>query len=212
MSEVAFARTFLSSLDSRPAKLSADHVEDPKQFPARPPYILPRMPKPMSKPIKLAPGQERSVTVALKSLRNPPLDIKLTSQLLNTSIIEIKNTVSSQARIPVPKIKLLYNKKPVPDSKVLKDLLAENDRGIEFSVMIIGGAASILPEEPAQAAASAPPIPAPEADPTGAAALETDEFWSDLNGFLMQRLKDEAKAVELSGLFKSSWQSSQSRP
>ncbi|KAF3361258.1 hypothetical protein VdG1_00867 [Verticillium dahliae VDG1] len=75
MAEVVFARQFLSTLDSKPIKLSADHVEDPKNFPARPPYVLPKMPKAFSKPAApLAPGQERSVTVVLKSLRNPPID------------------------------------------------------------------------------------------------------------------------------------------
>lgn len=157
----------------------------------------------MSKPTKLAPGQERSIRVSLKSLRNPPLDITLSSQLPNTSVLEIKETVSKQTRIPVAKMKLLHNKKPVPDSKVLKDLLGETDLAIEFSVMVIGGAAAILPQEH---------TPTVSAEPTGAAALETDEFWSDLNGFLMQRLKDEAQAKELSGLFRSSWQSRQSSP
>lgn len=37
MAEVIFARQFLSNLDARPVKLSPDHVEDPKNFPARPP-------------------------------------------------------------------------------------------------------------------------------------------------------------------------------
>lgn len=41
MTEVIFARTFLTALDSRPQKLSADHVEDPKSYPARPPVGLP---------------------------------------------------------------------------------------------------------------------------------------------------------------------------
>ncbi|KAH8706646.1 cell-cycle control medial ring component-domain-containing protein [Ilyonectria robusta] len=203
MAEVGFAKTFLSSLDPRPVKLSANHVEDPKSFPARPPYILPRMPKPMSKPSKLAPGQERSVTVTLKSLRNPPLDIKLTSQPLDTSVLDIKSKVLAQTRIPVAKMKLLHNKKPVPDSKVLKDLLGDTDMAIDFSVMVIGGAAAIPPEE----SEAAPTAPA-----TGPAALETEEFWSDLKGFLMQRLKDQAQAEELSTLFKSSWQSSQASP
>ncbi|KAF7542857.1 hypothetical protein G7Z17_g11218 [Cylindrodendrum hubeiense] len=207
MAEVGFAKTFLSSLDSRPAKLSADHVEDPKGFPARPPYILPRMPKPMSKPSKLAPGQERSITVTLKSLRNPPLDIKLTSQPLDTSVLDIKSKVLAQTRIPIAKMKLLHNKKPVPDSKVLKDLLGDADTAIDFSVMVIGGAAAIPPEEPKEE-----PKAAPKAQPTGSAALETDEFWADLKGFLMQRLKDQAQAEQLSTLFKSSWQSSQASP
>ncbi|KPM37201.1 hypothetical protein AK830_g9342 [Neonectria ditissima] len=203
MAEVAFAKTFLSSLDSRPVKLSADHVEDPKTFPARPPYILPRMSKPMSKPLNLAPGQERSIKVTLKSLRNPPLDIKLTSLPLDTSVLDIKSKVLAQTRIPVAKLKLLLNKKPVSDSKILKELLGDTDTAIEFSVMVIGGAAAIPPEEPTAA---------PEAKPTGQAAVETEEFWADLKGFLMQRLKDEAEAEELSALFKSSWQSRQSSP
>ncbi|KAF6827989.1 hypothetical protein CPLU01_08809 [Colletotrichum plurivorum] len=205
MTEVVFARSFLAGLESRPIKLSADHVEDPKNFPARPPYILPMMPKAMSKPTTLAPGQERSVTVNLKSLRNPPLDIKLSSQLLNTSILDIKTQVESQSRIPVDKMKLLHNKKPVPDSKVLKDLLSEDQTSVDFSVMVIGGAAAVKPEEPAAAVTNNPAQGA-----IGDAALETPEFWSDLQGFLLQRLKDEKKAEELSAQWRSSWQASRS--
>lgn len=156
------------------------------------------MPKPMSRPSKLAPGQERSVTVTVKSLRNPPLDIKLTSQPLTTSLLDIKNTVSSQTRIPVDKMKLLYNKRPLTDSKILKDVLGDADMSVEFFVMVIGGAAAIPPVEPAGAAAPT--------EATGTAALETDAFWADLKGFLMQRLKDQAAAEELSRLFKSSWE------
>lgn len=37
MTEVSFARSFLSALDARPIKISADHVEDPKTYPARGP-------------------------------------------------------------------------------------------------------------------------------------------------------------------------------
>lgn len=32
MSEVTFAKSFLSTLDKRPVKLPADHVSDPKQY------------------------------------------------------------------------------------------------------------------------------------------------------------------------------------
>lgn len=35
MAEVNFARSFLAMLDTRPIKLSGDHVEDPKSYPAR---------------------------------------------------------------------------------------------------------------------------------------------------------------------------------
>ncbi|KZZ98441.1 Ubiquitin supergroup [Moelleriella libera RCEF 2490] len=203
MAEVAFARTFLSSLDSRPTKLSPDHVEDPKTFPARPPYILPRMPVSMSRPSTALPGQERSVTVLLKSLRNPPLDIKLAAQPLSTSILAIKTQVAEQTRIPVDKMKLLHNKRPLVDSKILKDLLEGNAASatkIEFSVMVLGGAAAVMP---AENAALAPAVA------SGKDALTTEAFWSDLDGFLLQRLKDEETARELGMLFKSSWQSSQ---
>ncbi|KAK2032287.1 hypothetical protein LX32DRAFT_583179 [Colletotrichum zoysiae] len=200
MAEVVFARQFLATLESRPAKLSADHVEDPKNFPARPPYILPKMPRPMSKPTSLAPGQERSINVVLKSLRNPPLDIKLSSQGLNTSILDIKTAVETQSRIPVDKMKLLYNKKPVPDSKVLKDLLTDDQSSLEFSVMVIGGAAAVKPE-PAPVG-----VGAGQQEDIGEAALDTPEFWSDLKGFLMQRLKHEQKAEELSAQWRSTWQ------
>lgn len=41
MAEVSFAQTFLTTLDSRPIKLPADHVEDPRNYPARQPVRSP---------------------------------------------------------------------------------------------------------------------------------------------------------------------------
>jgi hypothetical protein len=35
MSELSFARQFLSALDTRPIKLSSDHVADPHSYPAQ---------------------------------------------------------------------------------------------------------------------------------------------------------------------------------
>ena len=217
MAEVAFAKSFLAKLDSQAIRIQADHVEDPKKLPGRPPvclqaspvpllykdwvlmrqnqYILPRMPKPMSKPLNLAPGQERSLTVLIKSLRNPPLEVKLTAQPLDTSLLDIKAALSAQTRIPAEKTKLLFKKKPVADSKVLKDLVGDNEGSIEFSVMVIGGAAAIPPPEA--------PV---SVSPSGAALLGTTEFWDDLQGFLSQRLKDDKQAQELSTLFRSSWE------
>ncbi|KAL7912777.1 cell-cycle control medial ring component domain-containing protein [Trichoderma velutinum] len=219
MAEVAFAKTFLTSLDSRPIKLSPDHIEDPKGFPPRPPYILPRMPTPMSKPTsRLPPGSERSIDITLKSLRNPPLDITLAALPLSTSVLDVKAAVNAQTRIPVDKMKLLLNKRPVADTKVLKELLAkESDKKIEFSVMVIGGAAAIPPEEkPAgEAMETDEPVATAQADAATVEAeleseLESDAFWADLSGFLQQRLKAQDKAEELSSLFRSSWQASRS--
>lgn len=167
------------------------------------------MPKAMSKAVKLAPGQERSVTVHIKSLRNPPLDIRLSSQPLNTSILDLKSSVSSETSIPTDKIKVLYKKKPVSDSKVLKDLLGDDETSVEFSVMVLGGAAAAVAaggakaedKEPAAAAAVAQGV-------SGEAVLATDAFWTDLRGFLSQRIRDEKITEELFAKFLSSWESS----
>ncbi|KAI1210569.1 cell-cycle control medial ring component-domain-containing protein [Annulohypoxylon truncatum] len=198
MTEVSFARSFLTALDSRPIKLSPDHVEDPKSYPARSAYILPKMPKTMSKtkPHAVAPGQERSFTVLVKSLRNPPLDVKLTSQTPNTSILDIKASVSKDSGIPVDKMKILYKKKPTPDSKVLKDLAGEDETSIEFSVMVMGGAAAIK---------SPPAHPDVAQGLSGGEVLETKEFWDDLKGFLLQRIRDETTAGELASTFQAAW-------
>ncbi|KAK7722113.1 hypothetical protein SLS63_009255 [Diaporthe eres] len=169
------------------------------------------MPKPMSKAVSLAPGQERSITVRIKSLRNPPLDIRLSSQPLNTSILDVKTSVSSETTIPVDKIKVLHKKKPVADSKVLKDLLGEDETSVEFSVMVLGGAAAAVspaPKHEDDPAATAATDAASTAQGTsGEAVLQTDAFWTDLRGFLSQRIRDEKITEELFGKFLSSWES-----
>ncbi|KAI1780546.1 cell-cycle control medial ring component-domain-containing protein [Hypoxylon cercidicola] len=197
MTEVSFAKSFLAALDSRPLKLSPDHVEDPKSYPARGAYILPKMPKPMSKRKATSiPGQERSLAVAVKSLRNPPLDIKILSQTPNTSVLDIKTAVSQETGIPVDKMKLLHKKKPVPDSKVLKDLTSEEETSVEFSVMVMGGAAAIK-SVPAQSEVAQ--------GQSGGEVLETKEFWDDLRGFLLQRIRNEKTAGDLTNTFQAAW-------
>lgn len=221
MTELSFAKTFLTTLDSRPTKLTLDHVEDPHSYPARGAvsnytvlcysiltgykYTLPKMPRPMTKRQKLAPGQERSLNITLKSLRNPPLDIVLKSQSPLLSILDVKTEVSSQAKIPVDKIKILHKKKPVGDAKVLKDLVGEEDASVEFSIMVIGGAASISKGDDVAAAPVA-------VGPSGAEVLATEEFWTDLKGYLTQRLRDEGESDKVFGVFKKAWESSTSRP
>ncbi|KAI1311164.1 cell-cycle control medial ring component [Xylaria venustula] len=207
MTEVSFARSFLAALDGRPIKLSPDHVEDPKTYQARGAYILPKMPKAMSKRkgTSVAPGQERSLVVTVKSLRNPPLDLRLSSQTLNTSIHDVKSSVAKETGIAEGKIKILHKKKPIADSKVLKDLIGEDETTIEFSVMVMGGAAA--------AAASATAATPEKQDAqnevaqglSGADVLETQDFWADLKGFLLQRVRDEQLAVELTSTFQEAW-------
>ena len=129
------------------------------------------------------------------------LDIKLKSQPPNIAMLDIKSAVTTQTKIPTDKLKLLYKKKPVSDSKVLKDLAGENETEIEVSVMVLGGAAAIQPEKESDVAVG----------PSGSSILETNEFWVDLHGFLQQRIKDAAQAEELSNLFKKTWESTKAQ-
>ncbi|CAK7197723.1 hypothetical protein SEUCBS139899_000371 [Sporothrix eucalyptigena] len=222
MAEVQFANSFLASLDGRPIKLQPDYVEDPRSYPARSPYTLPRMPRQMKKSqsadsaaANLAPGQARSVTVLIKSLhRSPPLDVKLASPdytftLGTTSLLDVRTALSEKTHVPLEKLRLLHNKKPVVDSKVLKDLVAASAGGnepneIELGVMVTGGAATVAAA--AAAAASSPAVAGtPKAEPDTVTA-ESEAFWTDLRGFLVKRTGSEKQADELFSLFLRSWE------
>lgn len=232
MTEVTFAKAFLAALDSRPVKLPADHVEDPRGFPSgrpavrtpslflpplhpallppapepkltTPQHILPKMPKKMSKPTTPS-TPATTLTITLKSLRNPPLDISLPPQDPTTSIHALKSHVESTSGIPASKLRILYKKKPVPDSKILRELLSDEDvaagvDALELGVMVLGGAASIRA-----------PVPAPGAaqGTEEKSAVETEEFWGDLRGFLLQRVKDEKEGGELYDMFRGAWEAS----
>ncbi|OIW27464.1 hypothetical protein CONLIGDRAFT_645732 [Coniochaeta ligniaria NRRL 30616] len=221
MTEVSFARTFLSALDSKPAKISADHVEDPRSYPSRPPYILPRQQKPFNPPTasppSSIPGSEPSLTVTLKSLRNPPLDLRLASQPPTASVLDIKHAVAQRTGLPLDKMRLLVRKKPVADSKILRDLLGgPEERGVEFTVMVLGGAATLAAATGAGGAADKPAgeeeVAAGGEDKhvavglSGTDVLRTDEFWTDLGGFLQQRIRDEKAAGEVVGVFRGAWE------
>jgi len=82
---------------------------------------------------------------------------------------------------------------------VLKDLVAQDDSGIDFSVMIIGGAAIVKKDEDETMAPVAQ-------GPSGIEVLRTEEFWVDLKGFLTQRLRNEQEGDKLLEVFKKAWQ------
>jgi hypothetical protein len=124
--------------------------------------------------------------------------------------------------LPLAKIKLLFAKKPVADSKVLKDLLV-NDGGVgvrevELGVMILGGAGA-LAEALAKKKAEAEEEGEGKKEEvvvgeggsnvaqglSGKGVLETEEFWGDLKGFLQQRVRDEGVAGEACEVFRGAW-------
>ena len=135
------------------------------------------------------------------------------------------------------KIKLLWNRKPIPASKkTVSEALDSTapdsktattsgaaEEEIELGVMIMGGA----PDPPSQPA-SIPPTPVvpplsepvvstadPEpttedrmegVEPSGAAqVLAQSAFWTDLQAYLEERIKDAAEAKRVHGLFEGAW-------
>lgn len=134
--------------------------------------------------------------------------ITLSSQpVITTSIFDIKQQYSTQTSIPTSAIKLLYAKKPVGDSKTVEEVIGSEIKDtVEFTVMVMGGAlASVSAATPVERTAT-PPVSAPDEvmpdapvaqGPSGAEILQTDEFWSDLKGFLLQRVRDEEESERL---------------
>ncbi|KAJ5873023.1 uncharacterized protein N7529_005376 [Penicillium soppii] len=226
MSELTFTKSFLSTLDSRPIKLRADHVFDPEQVGLRVPYTLPRLSAPhppMPKKVKSAhaPGSSKSITVRVKSARNPVLDFVISNAPLSTtSVQDIRDAVRARVtdaqggQVPLEKIKILYKRKPVSGTgKTLAEVLADEPailaggKEVEIGVMIIGGAqaieSSVAQPEAAEKRDESPPKAA--VGPSGEEVLRTDAFWDDLQGYLEQRLKDGDEAKRLRSVFNDAW-------
>jgi hypothetical protein len=168
----------------------------------------------------LAPGSSKSITVHLKSPRNPAIEFSLpNTALATTSVQDLKDSVRQRVidnqgnKVSLDKVKILYKRKPVT-GKTIAEVLADEagmlagGKEVEFGVMIMGGA-QVAPSEGAgaeQAESYTPPKPA--VGPSGESVVATEAFWDDLQGFLEQRLKDYDEAKKLRGLFKEAWRSS----
>lgn len=162
----------------------------------------------MSKRQILAPGQEPSVNIVLKSLRNPPLDITLPGQPVSTGLLNLKHAVAERANIPVDKLRLLYKKKPCSDAKTIKDLVPAGEKDVEFSVMVIGGVAAPPAPVPAGSTAAVSPEQVKDsanAPTNGNEVLGTEAFWQDLNRFLEPRLTDQAQRENVARVFRDAW-------
>ncbi|OJD30044.1 ubiquitin supergroup protein [Diplodia corticola] len=151
MTELSFAKQFLTALEARPARLSSDHVVDPKSYPAQPAFILPRMPQPKRKPTDSrtadsttttdqpapASAPEASSTSALATVTLKPTRSTLPTHTLphpvstaTTSIHDLKAAYAAFAAgsggLSTTKIKILHAKKPVNDTKTISDVLGSD--------------------------------------------------------------------------------------
>lgn len=159
--------------------------------------------------------------------------LSLSDVSLDATVHDIKTQYAQRVGLGVDKIKLLLNKKPATDLKALRDLNITKD--VDMSAMLMGVASS--DQIPMTASIDSTPLtsnddkmeidseahhPGSEkaqmqAEEAGTMAapgndakdmLNTTEFWSDLQGFLAQRLRDEGEAARLAILFKSAWTAS----
>lgn len=191
-------------------------------------FTLPRLPHPPhpQRPTpKTSQTASSSLSISLKPMKSTFPTVPLSNiEAAKTSIFDLKSQYATQSSIPAAKIKILYKKKPVTDSKTVGEVIGQDAGGeVEFGVMIMGGATA----SPAAAATpvTSPPAVAPsEADkglagasvdggpaaqgPSGKEVVATEEFWSDLKGFIMQRTRDETEAERLAKIFRGAWESS----
>lgn len=99
------------------------------------------------------------------------------------------------------KLRVLHKKKPVSDSRVLKEIAGGDGEGdikqqkLELGIMVIGGAAAVRGGDEEVI----PPV-------AGASEGMGEEFWDDLKGFLVQRLKSEEVGEKAAGVFKKAWE------
>lgn len=82
----------------------------------------------------------------------------------------------------------------------MKEIVGDADMGeeVEFTVMVIGGLVAPVSQQGAN-----PGIISQR--PGGEEVLRSEEFWVDLKGFLLQRVRDEEKAVEALNVFREGW-------
>ena len=193
-------------------------------------FVLPKLPSPPH-PARPNPTTASSATpssslaITLKPMKKEHPTIPLPSiPASSTSIYDLKTAYASHTGIPAAKIKILYNKKPATDSKTVVEVVG-TDAGteVEFGVMVLGGAvAAPAITSPVQS----PPALAPSeqdkglGDQTAAPAAQgpsgkevvNDAFWSDLKGFVVQRIRDEAEGERMAAFFKAAYESHNAVP
>jgi len=171
--------------------------------------------------------------VHLKSTRAPTtISITLQEQDPNTSILDLKTVVAERLGVGREGVRLLWRKRPVGDSKVLRELIAGDEAAqgegageLELGVMILGGGAGAGAVAGAGAAVGAEKAGSEdkggkgqveegmstegvegEGRGSGMEVLNGEEFWGDLKGFLTQRLRDEEVGEEVFSVFRGAWQ------
>ena len=135
------------------------------------------------------------------------MSLSLPGTDLGTSVLQLKEKVAKELRVQgTDKIRMLYKKKPAGDIKTIKDLVGEEDvvDEVELGVMVMG----YKEELPAKGEDDVDMRDAEISVAHGASGddvLRSEEFWSDLKAWLLQRIQDEGRAGNVFDTFKASW-------
>lgn len=164
-----------------------------------PPHPLP----PKTTASAPAPGSESAsptVNVTLKSSRNPNMTLVLPSINPTTTTIQalkeqVQSFLGGPTVVHLDKIKVLFDKKPVPPSKktVIEALHEKPSEGeVEFGVMVLGGAPDPPPQT--QVPAPAPDVPTAAAASAQKAPVEAEEKRPELED--MEGVEPASSAVQ----------------
>lgn len=169
------------------------------------------------------------MTATLKPMRSGET-VTISDLTLDSTIHDVKTQYAQKSGQAQDKIKLLLNKKPAADLKTLKDLGVDSEN-VELSVMIMGGGTTpgtsqvsspVVEKSEAAAAvgmastgdkmdvdkelsAAAPVSEKAGSKPSAEEVLKDAAFWTDLKGFLWQRLQDEAEDEKVLKAFQDAW-------
>lgn len=137
---------------------------------------------------------------------------------VGTTVLEIKERVAGELGLAgTEKVRVLWNKKPAgSDVRTLKEVVGEETvragREVELGVMVLGykdveGAKAETETETEDAVMrDAEGEGAVAQGASGEEVLGGEEFWADLKGFLLQRIRDEGTAGEVFERFRGSWE------
>ncbi|KAL8688034.1 MAG: hypothetical protein Q9218_005948, partial [Villophora microphyllina] len=141
----------------------------------------------------------------------------------STTISALKQAVAEELkRNSIDGIKILFQRKPVADAKTVLDIVGEEGvKEVEFGVMVMGGAAvgggkqvgggqevkdesKVDDGDVPMGGVEGGDVPVAQGM-SGEEVMQSADFWDDLKGWLLQRVRDEGKVEEVWSLFKRGW-------
>jgi len=167
-----------------------------------------------------------TLTITLKPLRasaTGPNAVVVKDQTPESSIYDVKAACAAQAGYAAEKVKILWERKPVSDSKTVKEVVGEAatpGAEVEMGVMFMGqptqapsggsddGSAVRVAEEQGTDRRESVYEDASSAQAGhGEAVLGSKEFWDELQGFVSQKLHNESLTTKVMQGFRQSYPS-----